>query len=179
MKFIPTTHEGIPQGDVISRFLKPGEFYFGESNCQLHTILGSCIAITLWHPILRIGGMCHYILPYDRRSKQTTNARNKLDGKYSDGAMALFEKEAHAHATQLTEYQAKIFGGSNMLPNSTLPELEMIGLRNIQAAQKHMQEKGVPFSGADVGETGHRRIVFDIETGHVWVKHEPLQKIIP
>lgn len=43
--------------------LQPGEFHFGGANTRIQTLLGSCVAITLWHPIRRIGGMCHYMLP--------------------------------------------------------------------------------------------------------------------
>jgi chemotaxis protein CheD len=103
----------------------------------------------------------------------------KLDGRYSDGAMALFLREANRRGTDLKEYQAKIFGGSNMLASSTLREDELIGTKNTEAALKHLTERGIPLLVAHVGETGHRRIAFDVETGDVWVKHEPLQKIIP
>ena len=44
-------------------FLQPGEFYFGDAATRIRTLLGSCVAITLWHPARMIGGMCHYMLP--------------------------------------------------------------------------------------------------------------------
>lgn len=179
MRFIPTTADGVLEGDIVSRFLKPGEFYFGESNCQIHTLLGSCIAITLWHPILKIGGMCHFVLPGKRLANSDRTAESKYDGRYSDGAMALFEREAARRGTVLTEYEAKIFGGSNMLTSSTLREDELIGTKNTEAALKQLAERGISLLVAHVGETGHRRIAFDVEKGDVWVRHEPLQKIIP
>ena len=49
--------------NVTEVFLQPGEFHFGHARTRIKTILGSCVAITMWHPILRIGGMCHYLLP--------------------------------------------------------------------------------------------------------------------
>ena len=49
--------------DALEVFLQPGEFYFGEEKTRIRTLLGSCVAITLWHPKLRIGGMAHYMLP--------------------------------------------------------------------------------------------------------------------
>ncbi len=179
MKYVPTTKEEEPQGDIISRFINPGGFFFGESNCQIHTILGSCIAITLWHPILRIGGMCHFVLPGRRSPAGAIRANFKLDGRYSDEAMVLFESEVVRYGTNLKEYQAKIFGGSNMLTSSTLKEDELIGTKNTRAALKHLSEREIPLLVAHVGETGHRRIAFDVEKGDVWVKHAPLQKIIP
>jgi chemotaxis protein CheD len=30
---------------------------------SIRTVLGSCVSITLWHPVKRVGGMCHFLLP--------------------------------------------------------------------------------------------------------------------
>src|SRR5262245_20243998 len=49
--------------DVLEIFLQAGEFYFGGEKTRIRTLLGSCVAITVWHPKLRIGGMSHYMLP--------------------------------------------------------------------------------------------------------------------
>ncbi len=178
MELIPATCEGDTHDGIVSRFINPGEFFFYESNCQIHTLLGSCIAITLWHPVLKIGGMCHFVLPGMRSTSGVDRAEGELNGRYSDAAMALFEIEAVRYGTRLDEYQAKIFGGSNMLANSTLKEDEMIGTKNTEAAINHLTERGIPLLVAHVGETGYRRIAFDVERGDVWVKHESLQKFV-
>ena len=44
-------------------FLNPGEYAFGTELDRIRTILGSCVAVTFWHPGLRLGAMCHYLLP--------------------------------------------------------------------------------------------------------------------
>ncbi|MFM2120003.1 MAG: hypothetical protein RL722_1471, partial [Pseudomonadota bacterium] len=44
----------------------PGQLWFGpggERAPVLRTLLGSCVAVTLWHPGRQLGGMCHYLLP--------------------------------------------------------------------------------------------------------------------
>ncbi len=38
--------------DALEIFLQPGEFYFGEEKTRIRTLLGSCVAVTLWHPRL-------------------------------------------------------------------------------------------------------------------------------
>jgi len=167
-----------PRG-IDSLFLNIGEFFFTDAHCQLHTILGSCIAITLWHPKYKMGGMCHFVLPGTRDFKRQIEDPSRINGRYSDSAMALFERDAKRYNTKLSDYQAKIFGGSNMISNSTLAEDDMIGNKNTEAAINHLAEKNIPIMVAHVGETGHRRIVMDVSSGDVWVKHEPLQKNIP
>ena len=49
--------------NVIEIFLQPGDFYFGDRDTRIRTLLGSCVSITMWHPRLHVGGMCHFMLP--------------------------------------------------------------------------------------------------------------------
>jgi Chemotaxis protein; stimulates methylation of MCP proteins len=48
---------------IMEIFLQPGDWYFGDRDTRIRTLLGSCIAITIWHPRLLVGGMCHFLLP--------------------------------------------------------------------------------------------------------------------
>jgi len=34
-------------------FLHQGEVYFGDRDTRIRTVLGSCVAITMWHPELK------------------------------------------------------------------------------------------------------------------------------
>ena len=43
---------------AVEIFLQPGDFYFGDENTRLRSLLGSCVSITMWHPTKLIGGMC-------------------------------------------------------------------------------------------------------------------------
>ena len=40
--------------DARKIFLDPGHFVFAEPGTHIHTLLGSCVAITMWHPKLQI-----------------------------------------------------------------------------------------------------------------------------
>ena len=75
--------------DILEIFLQPGEFYFGDEKTRIRTLLGSCVAIVLWHPKLRIGGMCHYMLPHSPRERHG----QPLDGRYAEDAMHMFMRE--------------------------------------------------------------------------------------
>lgn len=86
-----------PEG-VLEIFLQPGEFYFGDEKTRIRTLLGSCVAITMWHPKLNIGGMCHYMLPQNRR-KETAHV---LDGRYAVDAMQMFLREIHRSRARQT-----------------------------------------------------------------------------
>lgn len=151
--------------------LHPGDFAFVEPDVHIHTLLGSCISITLWHPQRHIGGMCHFMLP-ERPSCHAENIG--LDGRYGNEAMMLFEREASKHRTQLSEYQAKIFGGGNMVVGGEDIN-DSIGAKNTEKAMQMLMGLGIQVLVAHVGEFGHRRIFFDVGSGDVWVRHHPLK----
>ena len=78
------------EGDAIEIFLQPGEIFFGDSSTRIRTVLGSCVAMTLWHPQRKVGGMCHYMLAQRRGRGEPDGA---LNGKYADEALQLLLRE--------------------------------------------------------------------------------------
>lgn len=157
-------------------FLSPGDLYFGDRHTRIKTILGSCVSIALWHPKLHIGGMCHYMLPSRATALQPGSP---LDGKYADEAMEILKAKAKAAGTQLSEYQAKIFGGGNMFPgisrdegtgSGKLLDCKTISCKNKTFAEELAKQHKLNVIAADLGESGHRQIIFELWNGHVWVR---------
>jgi chemotaxis protein CheD len=150
-------------------FLHPGDFVFAEPGTHVHTVLGSCIAICLWHPVLHIGGMCHFVLP-SRPKNEVKPA--ELDGRYGEEAMELFDMAIKLHQTNYRDYQAKIFGGANMFAKKANLSKDLIGEKNAAKAMQLLMKRKVEINVVHVGEQGHRRIVMDVSTGDVWVKYQ-------
>ncbi|MEH6824067.1 MAG: chemotaxis protein CheD [Motiliproteus sp.] len=143
--------------------LSPGEFFFGAGDEEIRTLLGSCIAITLWHPQRRLGGMCHFLLPSAGKPPGRT-----LDGRYADQAMALFLAALKRTRTAPREFQVKVFGGGNMFPDTLMQS--PIGERNIEAAHSLLSGHGFPAPESHVGCSGHRTVILDLATGHTWLR---------
>ena len=160
--------------DAVDIFLNPGDVFFGDKSVRLRTLLGSCVAITTWHPQLKIGGMCHYMLPARGRGKIT-----RLDGRYADEAVLLLLKEAMRSQTDPYEYEVKIFGGGNMFGETRKPSLGQLNVadRNVIAGQELLQRHGFLVAAEHLGGEGHRNIIFEISTGDVWVRQDPLNRI--
>ncbi|WCL47846.1 chemotaxis protein CheD [Leptospira sp. GIMC2001] len=111
-------------------FLNPGDYYFGTREYRFRTLLGSCVALILWHPTRLIGGMAHIILPTRKILSNSTiisvsNSQTKSQsailsqesealGKYADESFEQFKKSAKSFRTEISEYHAKIFGGADM-----------------------------------------------------------------
>ncbi|WP_268797414.1 chemoreceptor glutamine deamidase CheD [Pseudomonas huanghezhanensis] len=149
--------------------LAPGQVSFATRPTRLRTLLGSCVAITFWHPQRRIGGMCHFMLPGRQRNDQP------LDGRYGDEAMELLLGHVLANGTHAQDYQVKLFGGGRMFPDQSrdLRTRDVASL-NISAALALAERYHLHLTAQDMGSTGHRTIMFDVWNGNVWVRHQPM-----
>ena len=144
-------------------FLNPGEFHFGAGHTRISTLLGSCVSITLWHPRHKIGGMCHYMLternhPHDK----------PLDGRFGSEAFELFLQQVEAAGTRPGEYQAKLFGGANMLTAASGETMD-IGPRNIEYGRQLLASRHIALVVEHVGGNGRRKLHFDLWSGDVWL----------
>jgi chemotaxis protein CheD len=153
---------------TIDIFLQPGEVYFGERDTRIRTLLGSCVAITMWHPGLLAGGMCHYMLP-----GATGGKRTQLDGRYADEALALMLQEVRKVHTTPEEYQVKLFGGGHMFSAHQNASSEHVGSKNVDMARLLMKRHGFKIHAEHLGGVGHRNLMFDLWNGHVWMRHQP------
>jgi chemotaxis protein CheD len=151
----------------IDIFLQPGDFYFGDHETRIRTLLGSCIAITLWHPRLRIGGMCHYLLPMHRGRAE----KRELDGRYAEDAMMMFMHELHQSGTWAHDYEVKMFGGGNQFPAHHKTGPFTVPHTNIDIGRSLLKHHGFKIKAEHLGDTGHRNVIFDVWSGHVWLQH--------
>lgn len=149
-------------------FLQPGEVYFGDVDTRIRTLLGSCVAVTWWHPGRKIGAMCHYLLPDRPRSQK--KPEQALDGRYAEEAFDIVLRYMSKESTFPEEYEVKMFGGGNMLAPSK--QANSVGERNIEFGKSWLAEHGFRVSREHLAGDGHRNIVFDLETGDVWVKFQ-------
>lgn len=150
-------------------YLLPGDLHFGDKNTRIHTVLGSCVSIAVWHPRLHIGGMGHSMLP--SRGKP---GKQNLDGHYVDEAIELLLHEISKRHTHPDEYQVKLFGGGNMFRRHPTKKAFNVAESNIEAARVLLEAGGFAIHTEHVGGSGHRNIIFDLCDGSVLVKHEKI-----
>lgn len=161
-------HNGLTPQDV-RLSIHPGDWYFGKEYTSLYTVLGSCVALTAWHPQLKIGGLCHYLLPVIPGSQR--KAEILLDehaGRYAKTALLLMKESMQRYAP-LKEYQLGLFGGSDTLSNYG------IGKQNIIYAQQWLLTENLTASQIDVGELISRSLVLDMFSGAIELKKYPMK----
>jgi chemotaxis protein CheD len=164
---------------LLEVFLGPGDLYFGDRCTRIRTLLGSCVAITLWHPGALIGGMCHFMMPTRLMPTRhgnvmphgrTLHHEHDLSGRYADEALSILLNEIRAAHTAPHDYEAKMFGGGNQFPGHNGVAVD-IATRNIDAGLHLLAQQGLELTSVHLGGTGHRQVALDIWSGAVWVRH--------
>lgn len=143
------------------RVLLPGELHFGRAPLRLRTLLGSCVAITLWHPQRRIGGMCHYLLP-----SRTRSAATPLEGRFGEESVELLVRAIRAAGVPSQEFVACLYGGADTMPEHVGVKTN-IGQRNIELGWDLVEHHGFQLDEVDVGDQVPRSITLDLSTGRV------------
>lgn len=163
-------------------FLLPGGLHVGGAEVRVHTLLGSCVAVTLWSRRHRLGGICHYLLPSHQLNREPghepgreSNRRGALPvtdhppGHYGTQALAWLLEQLGQRGVIAAELEAKIIGGGVLLEQPGTGG--RVGMQNIALARHVLGTAEVAVTAEDVGRRGYRRLVFDMSDGAVWVRH--------
>jgi len=172
--FLELTMSQTQTAEPIEIYLLPGDFHFGDENTRISTVLGSCVSIAVWHPLLRIGGMSHSLLPSRGKPGKHNLAMTSLDGHYADEAIELLLREIGKRHTRPAEYRVKLVGGGNMFRQPLAENAFNVAGSNVEAARALLAASGFNVHAEHVGGSGHRSVIFDLRDGSVSVKHEKI-----
>jgi chemotaxis protein CheD len=141
-------------------YLKPGEVIISKNPILVSTILGSCIAVTMFSPSKKIGAICHAMYP--------CNPTGDVNVQYVDSAIQyIFGKMLEY--TGKTDLIVKLFGGAKVLAGGKYGEDRMaIGEQNISQAKRTLAELGLAIANSDIGGIRGRKLLFSIKTGDVY-----------
>ena len=132
----------------------PGEYYYTQKPMLIVTVLGSCVAVCLWDPIAKIGGMNHFLLPFG----QGSGADRPL--RYGIFAIESLVNALMKAGAQRSRLEAKVFGGARITANR-----RDIGRINAAFAKEFLATEGIALVGESLGGCNARRVVFRPTTG--------------
>jgi len=143
-------------------FLKPGELFISRDPAIVSTVLGSCVSITFFEPIARLGAMCHVMLPSGPMD----------DGfKFLDSTLGYMVEKIAGMGIRLATCDVKMFGGADVLLPRELQGCRMsVGCQNVQEAQRRLDALGIVPKATDVGGKQGRKLFFNSHTGDVFLK---------
>jgi len=141
-----------------NHFLYPSTLFVSDSSTWIITILGSCVAVCLHDPVLKSGGMNHYMLPY-------WNGNGLASPKFGNVAIDKLIDVMLQRGSKKSNLTAKVFGGGRITQSSANPY--NISQRNIAIAEALLKEHGIPVLNVSVGGYQGRKIQFNPVSGEV------------
>ena len=126
--------------------------------------LGSCIGIAVYDPVVKVGGLLHYMLP--ESSLDAVKAQNNPFMFADSGIPPLF-KEAYRLGAKKERMKVAVVGGAQILDQKGFFN---IGKRNHMAVRKIFWKNQVMIDYEDVGGSVNRTIRVDIATGEFNIK---------
>ena len=146
--------------------VKVADFAVADARAMLVTVgLGSCVAIALYDPQVRVGGLAHVLLPSTGMSQDRTNR-----AKFPSTAVPLLCERMQALGARTGRMRAKIVGGASMFTSLLSATGLQIGERNVVATRAALEHAGIPIVGQEVGGDYGRSVYFDVHDGSVTIK---------
>lgn len=141
-------------------FIKNGEWAIEGREYGIVTDLGSCVALCLWDPNVRLGGMNHYLLP-------GTENGIKQDPSHGHYANKTLIHEMLRKGASLKTLQGAVIGGGSLQPAY---DYFGIGDANIEAAEFALAISHIPMVYKRTGGNVSRYVKLDIAQGLVHVR---------
>ena len=138
-----------------------GEVKVAEGSSLLFTVgLGSCVAIALYDPVVRLGGLAHAMLPHPDAGRRDAPA-----GRFATTAVAELIERMEQRGAARARLNARLAGGASMFRDILDREGLKLGRRNVDAAREALAEAGIQVQGEDVLGTYGRSVFLRMSDG--------------
>ena len=151
----------------LARNIHPGAWAI-EPERPLSTLLGSCVAVCLYDPKLRLAGMNHFLLP-SRTKTAGDDTDVILAGDYS---MEVLLNTMLTKGAQKSRIVAKAFGGGTIVTSI----LMAIGQRNADFAREWLEREGIHLAAQDFGGAWSRKVIFTPDGGDAFCRRLPISQ---
>lgn len=125
--------------------------------------LGSCVAIALYDPATRVGGLAHVLLPSESMARDRTNR-----AKFPSAAVPMLLAEMKGLGCN-GGVGARLVGGASMFASLLPTGGANIGERNVAASRAALAAAGLPLLAEDVGGDYGRSVYFHLADGRIEV----------
>jgi chemotaxis protein CheD len=126
--------------------------------------LGSCIAVAVYDPAAKVGGLLHFMLP---DSTLDADKAKETPAMFADTGIPLLFKTCYRLGADKKRMVVKVAGGASILDESNFFR---IGQKNIMAMRKLFWSNNVLIDAEDTGKNINRTVRLDMSTGKVFVK---------
>ena len=126
--------------------------------------LGSCIGLVIYDPVVRVGGILHYMLPESAIDKEKAAQKPFM---FADTGIPRLFKTAYAMGAKKPRIKIFVAGGAEILDQNGFFN---IGKRNYLALKKMFFKNKVMIDKQEVGGNINRTIRIEIASGDIFLK---------
>jgi len=146
----------------INYYLKPGEVLVSRRPVLVTTVLGSCVAVTMYSPRQAVGAICHAMLP--------GNGSQVSDLLYVETAVHYLYAKMVKHGA-IDDMVVKMFGGAQVLDAANYSSTRLtVGEQNVARAETAFKSLGIVVTKSDIGGVRGRKLFFSIKNGDVYLR---------
>ncbi len=140
--------------------IEAGGLHVSKIGAEVRTVLGSCVAACLFDPILKIGGMNHFMLP--------DGFHETRPARYGVHAMELLINEIMKAGGDRTRLRAKVFGGASVI--AALRSNVDVGRHNCEFIRNFLAAERIPIDAERLGGTQPLEVRLHTDSGKVRVR---------
>jgi len=134
--------------------------------------LGSCIGVTIYDPVARVGGMLHFMLP--RSTVNLEKAANR-PAMFGDTGIPLLFRSAYELGAQKERMIVCAAGGAEVLNDDGHFR---VGTRNRTMLRKLFWKNNILLSAGETGGNKSRTLVMPIGTGQVSIRNRGQEVVL-
>ena len=126
--------------------------------------LGSCIALAIYDPVARLGGLVHFMLP---ESAIDPDKARQNPWMFADTGIPLLFRKAYEMGAEKRRLVVRAAGGAQLMDERGIFN---IGKRNCLAMRKLLWRAGVMLQEEAVGGSVSRNLRLEVNSGKLWLK---------
>ncbi len=137
-----------------------GEMKLARGKEELITYaLGSCVGVTMYDPIVQVGGLLHVMLP-EKPGGETDNVF-----RYADSGIEEMLRRLKDMGFVKERAVVKIAGGARMFGETG--NFMDIGNRNVESVRRVLEREGLKITAQDIGGSKPRTVSMATSSGMV------------
>ena len=141
----------------------------GDAAAELVTYaLGSCVAVAAWDPVVRAGGLVHYMLPLSVLDEKRAQARPFM---YCDSGLPLMLQQLYGMGARKERLIVCAAGGAQVLDKHGIFN---IGHKNEQILRRLLAGYRLQLRDESLGGAVSRTVGLQLATGRFWIREYPL-----
>jgi chemotaxis protein CheD len=139
----------------------------GQEGQMITYALGSCLGVTVFDPVARVGGMLHAMLPLSSIDSEKAAANPSM---FVDSGLTQLLVDFYKLGGQKSRMTVVAAGGACM-GNGQSDDFFQIGSRNVIVVKKMLWKNSILLNAQEFGGNESRSMIMDMQDGRVWLRN--------